>query len=324
MNKGLIFSTLVLSTALAVTSTGCATKQGEMSTKNVRSHSYRMKAADGPRFAHDGALEANRYRGTQVMDGNVTGLHGNSNVEMSQEIADKLASVPGIKSAHVALSGRNAYVAVVEDRTGGTGRGGVTAHSARTHTITPYSWTGRELSSNNLRSGYGSTPGTAVPRTGMTGSTHRGMGTMSTAPTPFGTHPGMNGPTGTGTTGTGTAGTTGTTGTTGTGTTPGTGYASGELSDALKNQVADIVKGMSPHVQNVFVSANPDLYGRLETYANDVRAGHPIRGFAAEFSTLIERIFPQAAGSTAPTKLAPSYYSPSTVPSNRYSGTVNR
>ena len=334
MSKGLIFSTLVLSTALVVTGCGTNAKQG-MNAKNVRTNQYRMK------FANDGATERYRTHGTQHMDGNV--LNGGTKVEMSQEIADKLAALPEIKSAHVALTNRNAYVAVVQEN---NRHGQVTTHSARTHSVTPYSSHGfssvdRGAGPNNPRSfsgspsGYGYNAGNAVPRTGMTGMTGNGrirggVGTMSTnrAPAPFTATPapgasGLNGTgtagtsyTGTGTTGTGTTGT----GTTGTGTTgTGTGYTSSELSDALKNQVADIVKGMNPNIDNVYVTANADLYGRLQSYASDVRAGHPVRGFVDELNAMVSRIFPQAAGhgTRQLTRTAPSYYSPTGVPSNR-------
>ncbi|THF73373.1 YhcN/YlaJ family sporulation lipoprotein [Cohnella fermenti] len=318
MKKSLVFSTLVLSTALAVT--GCATKQGEMSTKNVKSNAYRMK------FAHDGARESNRYHGMQKTGDNIVGLDGQSHVEMSQEIADRLAALPEIKSAHVGLTNNNAYVAVVQER---NRSGKVTAHSTRTHTVTPYST--RSLSGVDRGVGPNnpnSTTDTYSPKysrsygTGTAG-TNYGTGTTGTH---YGTRtPGMMGTTGT-------IGTTGTTGTTyGTGT-AGT-VPSEELSDALKNQVADIVKGMNPNIDNVYVSSNADLYGRMESYANDVRAGHPVKGFMEEFSALVSRIFPQEAGSGtkplsvvphtpntntyssnssyyAPTKVAPSYHAP--------------
>ncbi|MBB6635880.1 YhcN/YlaJ family sporulation lipoprotein [Cohnella thailandensis] len=324
MSKGLIFSTLVLSTALVVTGCGTNAKQG-MNAKNVRTNQYRMK------FANDGAKEHYRTYGTQHMDGNV--VDGNTKVEMSQEIADKLAALPEIKSAHVALTNRNAYVAVVQEN---NRTGQVTTRSTRTHSVTPYNSRGfdsvdRGAGPNNPRSfsgspsGYGYNAGNAVPRTGMTGMTGNGrirggVGTMSTnrAPAPFTATPtpGTTGMNGTGTAGTGLTGT----GTTGTGTTgTGTGYTSSELSDALKNQVADIVKGMNPNIDNVYVTANADLFGRLQSYASDVRAGHPVRGFVDELNAMVSRIFPQAAGhgTRQLTRTAPSYYSPTGVPSNR-------
>jgi YhcN/YlaJ family sporulation lipoprotein len=72
--------------------------------------------------------------------------------------------------------------------------------------------------------------------------------------------------------------------------------ASAALTNSTKDKIADQVKAMSPSVENVYVSANADFLGRMEGYANDVRAGHPIQGFLSEFNALVERIFPAPSG----------------------------
>ncbi|WP_028609940.1 YhcN/YlaJ family sporulation lipoprotein [Paenibacillus harenae] len=67
------------------------------------------------------------------------------------------------------------------------------------------------------------------------------------------------------------------------------------LTDQIKDNVANEVRRMNPGVQHVYVSANPDFVGRMASYKNDVRLGHPIQGFIAEFNAMAERIFPPAA-----------------------------
>ncbi|WP_027094017.1 YhcN/YlaJ family sporulation lipoprotein [Cohnella thermotolerans] len=300
MLKGVAVSSIVLSTALAMT--GCMTKQGDVGNKNIRPNSYKMQGLNGTRFANDGANEANRIRGTQQMNNNLTGLHGNTRMEMSQKIADKLAALPEIKSAFVVLTNRNAYVAIVEDKNGvrtHLNRNKSTVGTQNAHGISRYSTGGSALpdrgtglnNPNTFRSHYGVkghhyhplNMGSTVPRTGM-----KGAGGLTAG-------------------GTGQSGTAGTT--------------NADVSDMIKNKVADIVKGMEPTVENVYVSANPDFYGRVQTYAADVTNGRPIQGLIAQFNALVERIFPQAAGTGTqlPAKTAPHYYAP-TAPSR--SGTL--
>lgn len=67
------------------------------------------------------------------------------------------------------------------------------------------------------------------------------------------------------------------------------------LTDEVKASIAKEVKRMYPKVDNVYVSANPDFVSRMNGYMNDVRLGHPIQGFVAEFNGMVERIFPANA-----------------------------
>jgi len=64
------------------------------------------------------------------------------------------------------------------------------------------------------------------------------------------------------------------------------------LTDQIKDEIANEVKRLRPSVENVYVSANPDFVGRLNSYMNDVKLGHPIQGFIAEFNAMAERVFP--------------------------------
>ncbi|MBB6732589.1 YhcN/YlaJ family sporulation lipoprotein [Cohnella zeiphila] len=284
MHKMMTVSTVVLSTALALT--GCMAKQGDVGNKNIRSNNYRMHGANGTRFLNDQAAEQNRIHGTQQMNNNVgSRLHGNSKLEMSQKIADQLAALPEVKSAYVMLTNRNAYVAISDDKDGmkihNRNRGG-------THTITPYSlgaapdrgvgpnnpnsagWNGHVRSNNGVTAGGGTTAG----GTGLTGTNGAGMpGAAGTA-------------------------------------------TDQEVSDLVKNKVADIVKGMAPTTDNVYVSSNADFYGRMKGFADQVSGGHPIQGFVTEFNALVNRIFPTEAGTyngaRTYSKTAPSYYAPTT------------
>ncbi|MGM0882631.1 MAG: YhcN/YlaJ family sporulation lipoprotein [Bacillota bacterium] len=68
------------------------------------------------------------------------------------------------------------------------------------------------------------------------------------------------------------------------------------LTDQLKDQIAKKIKHLRPSVEHVYVSANPDFVGRMNAYMNDVRLGHPIQSYMAEFNAMVERIFPAKAG----------------------------
>lgn len=68
------------------------------------------------------------------------------------------------------------------------------------------------------------------------------------------------------------------------------------LTEQIKDDIANEVKRLRPSVEHVYVSANPDFVGRMNAYMNDVKLGHPIQGFIAEFNSMAERIFPAKSG----------------------------
>jgi len=78
-----------------------------------------------------------------------------------------------------------------------------------------------------------------------------------------------------------------------------------QVTDAMKKKIAHAVKQAVPHTKNVYVSANVDFVSRVNGYADQVRAGHPIAGLANEFTTMIDRIFPERAGTG---NLTPNMY----------------
>ena len=68
-----------------------------------------------------------------------------------------------------------------------------------------------------------------------------------------------------------------------------------DVTAEMKERIAAEVKKMAPQIDHVYVSANPDFVSRMTSYMEDVRLGHPIQGFVAEFNALVERIFPVKA-----------------------------
>jgi YhcN/YlaJ family sporulation lipoprotein len=189
VRKSGLWTAVLLVSAIALS--GCIdNRTGDVGNKNIRPNSIGMKS----RFANDQDNEQNRSRhGERVENNNVIGMHGNSRIQMSDQVAKKIATMPGIDSAFVVMTDHNAYVAVKES-----------PHSMSAQSIT--------------------------------------------------------------------------------------------LMDATKDKIADQVKSMSPSVENVFVSTNPDFLGRMESYASEARNGHPIQGLLAEFNAMVERVFPAPSG----------------------------
>lgn len=164
---------------------------------------------------------ADQARTYGTPDGTADGmlLTPGANVQLSQEIANQLASLPEVQTANVLVTNNNAYVAVV------------------------------------LRSG-----------TAVTGT---GQGTNVTGTTNLG-----NANTGT------------------------TGVR--DVSQDVKDKIADKVRSVNPNIRNVYVSANPDFVERMNVFAQEVRNGRPVEGLLNEFNNVIKRVFPSNAGSVSP------------------------
>jgi len=89
----------------------------------------------------------------------------------------------------------------------------------------------------------------------------------------------------------------------------GAGVGAQDVSQEIKNKVADKVRSIKPNIRNVYVSANPDFVERMNAYVQDVRNGRPIAGLVNEFNNMIMRVFPSNAGhagGTTGTQTAPT------------------
>lgn len=254
---------LTLTAALVMTMglTGCGNRDN-MSTKSVRQHNMNY-GKDGVRpLGTDNRFNANRYNTNFSGDGlrsynmnefgpdgysrgniydggyrtnnfsNGTyhnygfnsgryGTHSANKLEMNQKLANKIASIKGVKSAHVMkTNNNNAYVAVVTDHTS------------------------KGVHSKSVKPGHGTRPYSA-----------------GTDRTYFGSY-------------------------------DGTSNVNDNISGDLKAHISNAVKKEDPSCNNVYVSANPDFVNRMNEYSKQVGAGHPIAGFANEFSEMVYRLFP--------------------------------
>lgn len=66
-----------------------------------------------------------------------------------------------------------------------------------------------------------------------------------------------------------------------------------EVTDDVKNEVAEIVQDVDNDIDNVYVSTSPDFLDLVGNYSDDMKNGKPVRGFFDQIGNTIERIFPQ-------------------------------
>lgn len=65
------------------------------------------------------------------------------------------------------------------------------------------------------------------------------------------------------------------------------------LTNNIKNKISHRVKSVDRDIDNVYVSVNPDFYGQMNTWANDIRRGDPVSGFVNQFNDAVRRVFPE-------------------------------
>lgn len=240
---GLSVSAALLLGAISMTgcSAGHSADNGNMQTKSVR--------------GTDGRIHVNSAR-----DGMRDDDFGS--MEVSKELADRVAAMPEVRSANVIMVGRSAYVAVMLENTSG---------GVHTRNIT-----GREATGRGTAAGVPGMTGTGGSMAGIPGSmTGTGTvgGTGMAAPEDY---PGN--------------------GNNGIMSRSSMGDDKDTLPGEIKHKIAAEVKKGNTYVSNVYVSANPDFVERADYYAREFRAGHPLKGFANEFRIMAERIFPARSG----------------------------
>lgn len=60
----------------------------------------------------------------------------------------------------------------------------------------------------------------------------------------------------------------------------------------VKKEVEKTVKSTDKAIKNVSVTADPDLYNRINSIAAEIARGKPVSGFAREISEILRRITP--------------------------------
>jgi YhcN/YlaJ family sporulation lipoprotein len=206
---------------------------------------------------------ANRYGINSTNNDNGLFTRGDNkmvNLRYSEELSNKISQLERVDMAKVMLTDNNAYVAVTI-RSNDTGTGNLNRSNVGTQTSGNYS------SGGNIGNNTGVTNGTNGT-IGMNG-TNRMNGIV-----------GMNG----------------TNATNGGNTTNMNNGDDQNVTQEIKDRIADVIKNNDTNVKNVYVSANPDFVNRVGNYARDVNNGNPISGLGDEFQSLVNRIFPTPSG----------------------------
>lgn len=71
-------------------------------------------------------------------------------------------------------------------------------------------------------------------------------------------------------------------------------HQNNKMTREIEDRIAQRVRSVDPDIENVYVSTNPDFVDRVNTYADDIRQGRPVAGFAEQFNEMIQRLFPNA------------------------------
>ncbi|MFW5648489.1 MAG: YhcN/YlaJ family sporulation lipoprotein [Candidatus Alkaliphilus sp. MAG34] len=68
----------------------------------------------------------------------------------------------------------------------------------------------------------------------------------------------------------------------------------GELNSQIKQEVEDAVRRADKDITRVSVSADPDIFTRIENIARSIGDGRPLSGFSTEIEEIMRRITPGA------------------------------
>jgi len=317
---------IVISTALA----GCGTHHGELGNKNIRNNAAGNYNLLSKRFADDGMNEMNRVKGYQQNGNNIVGNHQNYHLSTNKKLSDELNKLPGVRTAHVFTTDKNAYVAIGLDghsvtgltstgRTaqgysdgkgivGGMERMGADIGSGVRSLANDVGMGARALTNDVGMGARALTNDVGMGARTLTNDVKRGARDLTggvIGQSNYGTfmdRPGSNGYSSytNGFNAYGTGASTNNRGHMMNGLSDNNNrYMDRELTSEFKAKVADIVHKNHPGIQNVYVSANPDFFSRMQGYANDVKQGHPIKGFVAEFNAMVERVFPAESASNS-------------------------
>ncbi|EJO5346272.1 YhcN/YlaJ family sporulation lipoprotein [Clostridium botulinum] len=69
--------------------------------------------------------------------------------------------------------------------------------------------------------------------------------------------------------------------------------AEGKLTDDLKKKVEDTVKNTDKEIETVAVSADADIYDRINKIADGIKEGKGVEEFGDQFKELFNRIIPE-------------------------------
>ncbi|TYR79958.1 YhcN/YlaJ family sporulation lipoprotein [Priestia megaterium] len=66
----------------------------------------------------------------------------------------------------------------------------------------------------------------------------------------------------------------------------------GNMTKDIERKIVSEVNKSDKHINNVYVSTNPDFINRMNGFVNQLEAGHPVTSIIDEFNAVVREIFP--------------------------------
>lgn len=281
----LSLSAALIAGMVSITGCGTMTKSNNVRTQSLRNTEHRYDV--------NSVKPGNRMFTRSAGHGTTQRIHS---LKSSPILSNKISGLVDVQTAHVLVSDRDAYVAVTLHNGNGVNRSsGISAKGL-----------GGPLNPTGFSRGTG--------MNGITNGTRGGTGAY-----------GMNGTYGTnGLHGVNTDGLNGTYGTYNTGMSgvrnntmrpfstsnnQGNGSVRDHVPQDVKDEITKKIKKTAPHIQNVYISSDPDFVTGVGGYTTQSRDGATLNGYVRDFERMVERIFPGRTG----TMTGPSGYTPSGV-----------
>lgn len=282
--------------------TGCGVRNDN---DQIRTQSLRNQ--DGRTYDVNSLRQGDRYFSRSAGNGQSEKI---TSLRYSAALSNKVAQLREVQAAHVVVTDRDAYVAVTLHNASGnginsnsTGRTGISGLSAGDITDIDRGLAGRSGTAGSL---FDLNRGNDWDGRKTNGNMWNGMATGDGAD---GTFNGWS---------QGTAG---------------TGRVTDHVPQTVQDQITAAVKQGAPHVRNVYVSNNSDFVSRIGNYATQSRGGSALQNMISDFQTMIDRVFPDRAGTipgpngyapTRPNGTTGGGMTPAGINNNGYSGGVTR
>jgi len=296
----LSLSAALIAGMVSITGCGMTTKNNTVRTQNLRQTEHRYDV--------NSIKPGNRMFTRSAGHGTTHRIHS---LKSSPILSNKISGLSDVQTAHVLVSDRDAYVAVtLHNRQGVNHSSGVSAKGLGTPGVTR----GTNYGAYGMNGIYGNNGMHGVNTYGVSGTNRSGMGWGGTYGTrgTYGTHAtdGMSR----------TYGNYGTNNFMGTHqgirsnsvrpfNTTGTGAVRDYVPQHVKDEITKKIKKTAPHIQNVYISSDPDFVTGAGGYTTKSRDGATLNTNVRDFERMVERIFPGRAG----TMTGPSGYTPSGV-----------
>ncbi|GGF89691.1 YhcN/YlaJ family sporulation lipoprotein [Paenibacillus aceti] len=287
----LSLSAALIAGMVSITGCGTTTKNNNVRTQSLRQTEHRYDV--------NSVKPGNRMFTRSAGHGTTQRIHS---LKSSPILSNKISGLADVRTAHVLVSDRDAYVALtLHDNNGVNRSSGISAkglgNPLNSTGISRTRGTGMNGITNGTRGGTGAygmngTYGTnglhGVNTNGLNGTygtynTNMGGtrgGTMNRSMSPFSTNTNNN-----------------------------TGTVRDHVPQHVKDEITQKIKKTAPHIQNVYISSDPDFVTEAGGYTTQSRDGASLNGSISNFERIVERIFPGRTG----TMTGPSGYTPSGV-----------